>query len=58
MTDIKKRLKDYNKVLKDIEVEAKARIKFGSENKNEVLNYLKTKYGEEKGNRLVEEYWD
>ena len=44
MTDIKKRLKEYNKVLKDIDVVAKARIKFGADNKNEVLNYLKTKY--------------
>jgi hypothetical protein len=37
---------------------AKARVKFGFDNKNEVLSYLKVKYGEEKGKRLVEEYWD
>jgi hypothetical protein len=41
-----------------MDVVAKARIKFGSENKNEVLNYLKSKYGDEKGKRLLEEYWD
>jgi hypothetical protein len=58
MTDIRIRVKEYNKVLKDMNVVAKARIKFGSDNKNEVLNYLKTKYGEEKGKKLVEEYWD
>jgi hypothetical protein len=49
MTDIKKRLKEYNKILKDMNVVSEARIKFGSDNKNEVLNYLKSKYGEEKG---------
>jgi hypothetical protein len=58
MTDIKKRLKEYNQVLKDMNVVAKARIKFGSDNKSEVLNFLNTKYGEEKGQKLVEEFWD
>jgi hypothetical protein len=37
---------------------AKARVKFGFDNKNEVLNHLISKYGGEKGNRLVEAYWD
>jgi len=36
----------------------KARTKFGTDNKNEALNYLRSKYGEEKGKWLVEEYWD
>ncbi|MDP4248935.1 MAG: hypothetical protein Q8918_02370 [Bacteroidota bacterium] len=58
MIEIKNRLKEYNKILKDMNIVAKARIKLGSDNKNEVLNYLKTKYGEEKGKWLVEEYWD
>lgn len=43
MTEIKNRLKEYNKIMKDMNVVAKARIKFGSDDKNEVLNYLKTK---------------
>jgi len=58
LSDVKKRLKNNNKILRDMNIVFKARTKFGTDNKNEALNYLRSKYGEEKGKWLVEEYWD
>jgi hypothetical protein len=58
LNDYKKQIKEYGKILKDVNIVSKASLKFGADNKNEVLNYLKTKYGEEKGQKLVEEFWD
>jgi hypothetical protein len=56
ISDVKKQIKEYGKLLKDVKIVLNARVKFGFDNKNEVLNHLISKYGEEKGNRLVEAY--
>jgi hypothetical protein len=58
LNDVKKRLKNNNKTLRDMNIVFEARTKFGTDNKNEALNFLRSKYGEEKGNNLVEEYWN
>ena len=58
ISDAKKQSKENNKILRDMNIVLNARIKFGADNKNEALNYLRLKYGEEKGNNLVEEYWN
>jgi hypothetical protein len=58
LSDVKKRLKNNNKILRDMNIVFKTRTKFGTDNKNEALNCLRSKYGVEKGNNLVEEYWN
>ena len=56
--DYKKLMKESSEILRDSKIVLNARVKFGVENKNEVLNHLISKYGEEKGNKLVEKYWN
>lgn len=56
VSDVNKQIKEYGKILRDVKIVLNARIKFGLDNKNEVLNHLISKYGEEKGNKLVEAY--
>lgn len=58
LSDTKRRIKENNKILRDMDIVFKARTKFGTDNKNEALNHLRSKYGEEKGNNLVKEYWN
>jgi hypothetical protein len=58
ISDSNKRLKEYSKILRDAKIVLDVRIKFGTENNNDVLNHLISKYGEEKGNNLVEKYWN
>ena len=58
VSDVKKRIKESKKILADINIVLNARVKFGADSKNEVLNHLISKYGEKKGNKLIEEYWN